>query len=161
MALRTIRDYADPLLKKKSKSIKLFNNKLHILLDDMLETMRSVNGMGLAAPQVGALKRACIIEYEDKLYEMVNPEIVEASGTQSLREACLSVPGKNGIVIRPAYVKIKAQNRNGEEITIDGEELFAVALSHELDHLDGILYTDKATELFDNEPEVEEEGDAK
>jgi peptide deformylase len=157
MARRTIRDHADPLLRKKSKTVKLYGNRLHTLLDDMLETMRSVNGMGLAAPQVGSLKRAFIIEYEDKLYELINPEIVETTGTQSQREACLSVPGKNGIVARPSYVKLKGRDRHGEEITVEGEEMFAVALCHELDHLDGILYTDKAIELYDNEPEEEEE----
>ena len=144
MALRTIRHYTDPLLRKKSKIVKYFDSKLHILLDDMLDTLHSVNGLGLAAPQVGALKRAVIIEMEDVLYELINPEIIEESGTQSRTEACLSVPGKNGLVERPAYIKVKAQNRLGEEISAEGDELLAVALSHELDHLDGVLYIDKA-----------------
>ena len=155
MALRIIRDYTDPLLRKKSKPVKKFDNKLHMLLDDMLETMKSVNGMGLAAPQVGVLKRAVIIEYEDSLIELINPEVVETNGIQSRTEACLSVPGKNGLVERPAYVKIKAQNRNSDEFYTEGEELLAVALSHELDHLDGVLYTDKATEIYDIEVETE------
>ncbi|MDR2648512.1 MAG: peptide deformylase [Clostridiales bacterium] len=156
MALRNIRSYTDSLLRKKSKRVKAFDGRLHILLDDMLQTMRSANGLGLAAPQVGVLKRAVIIEYEDTLFELINPEIVESKGVQSRTEACLSVPGKNGLVERPAYVKIKAQNRNGEEITAEGEELLAVAFSHELDHLDGILYTDKATEVFDIEAKDDE-----
>ena len=151
MALRIVRDYTDPLLRKKSKPVKIFNDKLHILLDDMLETMRSVNGLGLAAPQVGVLKRAVIIEHEETLFELINPVIVETSGTQSRTEACLSVPGKNGLVERPVYVKVIAQNRNGEEISAEGEELLAVALSHELDHLDGVLYIDKAIEMYDND----------
>jgi len=157
MALRIIRNYADPLLRKKSKPVKIFDNKLHILLDDMLETMRSVNGLGLAAPQVGVLKRAVIIEFEETLFELINPTIIEVNGTQSLTEACLSVPGKKGLVERPAYVKIKAQNRNGDEITAEGEELLAVALSHEVDHLDGVLYTDKATEIYDADYETDNE----
>jgi peptide deformylase len=156
LALRNIRSYTDSLLRKKSKRVKAFDGRLHILLDDMLQTMRSANGLGLAAPQVGVLKRAVIIEYEDTLFELINPEIVESKGVQSRTEACLSVPGKNGLVERPAYVKIKAQNRNGEEITAEGEELLAVAFSHELDHLDGILYTDKATEVFDIEAKDDE-----
>jgi len=151
MALRIVRDYSDPLLRKKSKPVKIFNDKLHILLDDMLETMRSVNGLGLAAPQVGVLKRAVIIEHEETLFELINPVIVETSGTQSRTEACLSVPGKNGLVERPGYVKVKAQNRNGDEISAEGEELLAVALTHELDHLDGVLYIDKAIEMYDND----------
>ena len=155
MALRIIRDYTDPLLRKKSKPVKKFDNKLHLLLDDMLETMKSVNGMGLAAPQVGVLKRAAIIEYEDTLLELINPEIIETNGIQSRTEACLSVPGKNGLVERPAFVKIKAQTRNSDEFFAEGEELLAVALSHELDHLDGILYTDKATEIYDADVETE------
>ena len=159
MALRIIRMYTDPLLRKKSKPVKAFDYKLHILLDDMLETMRSVNGLGLAAPQVGVLKQAVIIEMEEKIIELINPEIIETNGVQSRSEACLSVPGKNGLVERPAYVKVKAKNRNGEEIIADGEELSAVAICHELDHLSGILYIDKATEIFDVESETEEEAE--
>ncbi|MDR1559973.1 MAG: peptide deformylase [Clostridiales bacterium] len=156
MALRTIRNYADPLLRKKSKPVKAFDGRLHTLLDDMLETMRSVSGLGLAAPQVGVLKRAVIIEHEETLFELINPEIVETKDTQSRTEACLSVPGKNGLVERPAYVKVKARNRHGEEIIVEGEELLAVAFSHELDHLEGVLYIDKATEIFDVKAEDDE-----
>jgi len=160
LALRNIRVYTDPLLRKKSRPIKAFDDKLHVLLDDMLETMRSVNGLGLAAPQVGVLKQAVIIEIEDKLIELINPEIIEAEGTQSRSEACLSVPGKNGLVDRPAFVKVKARDRNGGEIVAEGEELLAVALCHELDHLNGVLYIDKATELFDAVEEAAEETEA-
>ncbi|MDR1914539.1 MAG: peptide deformylase [Clostridiales bacterium] len=148
MALRTIRLETDPLLRKKSKVIKKIDEKLLVLLDDMRETLRNVNGLGLAAPQIGSLKRVVIIEMEDRLYELINPEIVETKGTQRRKEGCLSVPGRNGIVERPMYVKIKALNRAGEEQIVEGEELMAVALSHELDHLDGVLYTDKAEEMF-------------
>ena len=161
MALRIIRTYTDPLLRKKSKPVKAFDNKLHILLDDMLETLRSVNGLGLAAPQVGVLKQVVIIELEDKLLELINPEIIEVNGVQTRSEACLSVPYKNGLVERPAFVKVKALNRNGGEIIAEGEELLAVALCHELDHLNGVLYIDKATELFDAENEAEEVETAK
>jgi len=156
MALRIIRTYTDPLLRKKSRPVKVFDSKLHVLLDDMLDTLRSVNGLGIAAPQVGVLKQAVIIELDDALIELINPEIIETKGAQSRTEACLSVPGKNGLVERPAYVKVKAQNRNGEEITAEGEDLLAVALSHELDHLEGILYTDKATEIFDSDSDEEQ-----
>ena len=159
MALRTIRTFTDPLLRKKSKRVKAFDDKLHILLDDMLDTLRSVNGLGLAAPQVGVLKQVIIIEIEDQLIELINPEIIETDGIQTRSEACLSVPFKNGLVERPAYVKIKAQDRNGEEITAEGIELLAVAFCHELDHLNGVLYIDRASEIFDavNEPEEEAE----
>ena len=156
MALRIIRTYTDPLLRKKSRPVKVFDSKLHVLLDDMLDTLRSVNGLGIAAPQVGVLKQAVIIELDDALIELINPEIIDTKGVQSRTEACLSVPGKNGLVERPAYVKVKAQNRNGEEITAEGEDLLAVALSHELDHLEGILYTDKATEIFDSDSDEEQ-----
>ena len=156
MALRMIRTFTDPLLRKKSKPVKAFDSKLCILLEDMHETLRSVSGLGLAAPQVGVLRQAVIIEIEDKLIELINPEITESNGVQTRSEACLSVPNKNGLVERPAYVKVKAQNRNGEEFFVEGEELLAVALCHELDHLSGILYIDKATELFDADNETEE-----
>ena len=156
MALRIIRTFTDPLLRKKSKPVKAYDDKLHTLLDDMLDTLHSVSGLGLAAPQVGVLKRAVIIEHEGTLYELINPEIVESAGVQSRSEACLSVPGKNGLVERPALVKVRAQNRNGEEITAEGNELLAVALCHELDHLNGVLYIDKATEIFDAADEDED-----
>lgn len=150
MALRTIRLADDELLRKKSKPVRTITQNIKMLLDDMLETMRASDGLGLAAPQVGVLKRLVVIEVDDEVYELINPEIIEQSGEQTRYEGCLSLPGKSGMVTRPGYVKVKALNRDGEEYTIEGEELKAVALCHELDHLDGILYMDKAVEIKDN-----------
>jgi peptide deformylase len=160
MALRKIRLWDDPLIRKKSKPVKEVTNKIKILLDDMHDTLIHADGLGLAAPQVGVLKRIVIIEYEDRLYELINPEIIESSGTQRRTEGCLSIPGKNGLVERPAYVKVRAQDRDGNEIIVDGEELLAVALCHELDHLDGVLYMDKALEMYDiTRPDEDETGE--
>ena len=161
MALRIIRTYTDPLLRKKSKPVKVFDEKLHILLDDMLDTLHSVNGLGLAAPQVGSLRQVVIIELEDRVLELVNPEILETQGTQTRSEACLSVPGKNGLVERPAHVKVRAFDRNGVEFTAEGEELLAVAMCHEIDHLSGVLYIDKATEIHDATEEEDAEAPVK
>ncbi|MDR0999277.1 MAG: peptide deformylase [Clostridiales bacterium] len=149
MALRTIRQSGDPLLRKISKPVRKFDSKMNDLLDDMIETLKSVNGLGLAAPQVGALKRAIVVNINDVLYEIINPEILESRGSQNSKEGCLSVAGKNGYVRRPEYLKIKARDRNGDEYVIEGEGLLATALSHEIDHLDGILYIDKAIEVWD------------
>ena len=122
----------------------------------MVETMRHANGVGLAAPQVGILKRLVVIECEEgELHVLINPEIVERDGEQTGYEGCLSVPGKTGIVTRPNHVKVKALNENMEPVTVEGEELLARALCHELDHLDGHLYTEMAEELYTNE-ELEE-----
>jgi peptide deformylase len=156
MALRTIRQSGDLLLRKISKPVKKFDSKIHDLLDDMIETLKSVNGIGIAAPQVGVLKRAIIISINDILYEIINPEILESRGVQTSKEGCLSIAGKNGYVKRPEYIKIKAADRNGDEYTIEGEALLATALSHEIDHLDGILYTDKATEVWDTTEETDD-----
>ncbi|MDR3240476.1 MAG: peptide deformylase, partial [Clostridiales bacterium] len=139
MALRRIRLYNDELLRKKSKPVKAIDQKILTLLDDMKETMTAANGMGIAAPQVGVLKRMVIVEMEEKLYELINPVIVEAEGSQARTEGCLSVPGKNGTVERPARVKVQALDRGGNETVLEGEDLFAVVLCHEIDHLDGIL----------------------
>ena len=123
----------------------------------MAETMRVYNGVGLAAPQVGMLKRAVVIDIGDGLLELINPEIIETSGEQTGSEGCLSVPGKAGNVTRPNYVKVRAFDRNGNEYEAEGEELMARALCHELDHLDGILYTDLCDELYDVKPADEED----
>jgi peptide deformylase len=129
---------------------------LRALIEDMVETMRHANGVGLAAPQVGVLKRLVVIECEEgELHVLINPEIVERDGEQTGYEGCLSVPGKTGIVTRPNHVKVKALNENMEPVTVEGEELLARALCHELDHLDGHLYTEMAEELYTNE-ELEE-----
>lgn len=157
MAIRIIRESDDEILRKKCKVVKKFDEKLHVLLDDMAETMQQANGVGLAAPQVGMLKRAVVIDIGEGLVELINPEIIETDGEQTGREGCLSVPGKAGDVTRPNYVKVRAFDRNGEEFEIEGEELMARALCHELDHLDGILYTDLAAELYDVEPAEDED----
>lgn len=158
MALRTLRLENDEILRKKSKPVKEINDKILQLLDDMTETLHSKNGVGLAAPQVGVLKRVVIIEVEDgALYELINPEILETRGSQLKTEGCLSLPGLAGIVERPEYVKAKALDRNGNEIIVEGEELLAIAFCHETDHLDGILYTDKVIEMVDLNAEEDNE----
>jgi peptide deformylase len=125
---------------------------LRALIEDMVETMRHANGVGLAAPQVGVLKRLVVIECEEEeLHVLINPEIIARDGEQTGYEGCLSVPGKTGIVTRPNHVKVKALNENMEPVTVEGEELLARALCHELDHLDGHLYTEMAEELYTNE----------
>lgn len=143
MALRNIRTIGDPVLEKKSRPVKKVNDRLLTLIDDMLETMYEIGGVGLAAPQVGILKRVVVIdvseEGDDPLI-LINPEIIEVDGEQVGDEGCLSVPGKVGTVSRPQHVKVKAYNRDNEEYEIEGSDLLARALCHEIDHLDGILY---------------------
>jgi len=143
MAIRTIRFGNDEILRKKSKEVKEINEKIITLLEDMAETMYNAEGVGLAAPQVGVLKRVVVIDIGDGLIELINPVVVETRGERVFNEACLSFPGKTGKVIRPEYTKVEALNRNGEKIVVEGEELLAVALCHETEHLDGILYIDK------------------
>ncbi len=143
MALRNIRINEDPILRKISKVVKNIDERTQILIDDMLDTMYEANGIGLAAPQVGILKRVVVIDIGDGPIILINPEIVEANGEVKDVEGCLSVPGKQGNVIRPKYVKVKAEDRDGNSIEIQGEDLLARALCHEIDHLNGILYTDK------------------
>jgi len=149
MALRTLRLSGDELLRKKSKPVREITDNIITLLDDMYETLRAENGVGLAAPQVGVLRRVVVVKLDDEheLVELINPEIVEADGVQEGLEACLSVPGKQGTVERPNSVRVRAQNRAGGEFTVEGEGFLARALCHELDHLDGVLYTDKAKEV--------------
>ena len=156
MALRNIREIGDPILNQRAKEVREMTPNLRALIEDMVETMRHANGVGLAAPQVGVLKRLVVIECEEgELLVLINPEIVERDGEQTGYEGCLSVPGKTGIVTRPNHVKVKALNENMEPVTVEGEELLARALCHELDHLDGHLYTEMAEELYTNE-ELEE-----
>jgi len=157
MALRQLRIYGDEILRKKAKPIKDINSSVLTLLDDMLETLHSKNGLGLAAPQVGVLRRVVIIEVEDTLYEMINPVIVTSEGTQRRNEGCLSVPGRSGDIDRPAYVKVEATDRNGNPYFIEGEELLASVLCHELDHLDGILYLDKAISVKNDQDDDDQE----
>lgn len=144
MAIRTIRISTDEVLRKKCKVVKEITPNLLTLLDDMADTMYDANGVGLAAPQVGILKRVVVIDIGEGLVELINPEILETSGSQIDDEGCLSVPGKYAPVDRPYYAKVKAMDRDGNEFIIEGEELMARALCHEIDHLDGILYIDKA-----------------
>ena len=143
MALRQIVKIGEPVLRKKSKVVKEINDRLIDLLDDMADTMYEADGVGLAAPQVGILKRVVVVDIGDGLIELINPEIIEAEGEYLANEGCLSVPGESGDVLRPYRVKVRALNRFGETIEIEGEELLARAFCHEIDHLDGILYVDK------------------
>ena len=143
MALRTIRMQGDPVLEKKCKEVKEVTPKIEELIEDMLDTMYEANGVGLAAPQVGILKRLVVIDIGEGPVIMINPEIIETSGEQTGDEGCLSLPGKAGCVTRPNYVKARAFDENMEEYIIEGEELMARAICHELDHLDGHMYTEK------------------
>lgn len=149
MALRTIVLSDDELLKKRSKMVTAFNEKLWQLLDDMAETLEEANGVGLAAPQVGILRRAVIIDIGEGLIELINPEIVSAKGKQREVEGCLSCPGKWGFVERPEKVKVKAFDRFGKPFKVEGTELLAIAMSHEIDHLNGVLFVDIADEMVD------------
>lgn len=144
MALRKIRTGNDEALRKICKPVNEINRSILTLLDDMADTMYDADGVGLAAPQVGILRRAVVIDIGEGLVELINPEIIETKGSYKDSEGCLSIPGASAEVIRPSYVKVKALNRNGEEITVEGKNLMARALCHEIDHLDGILYVDKA-----------------
>jgi peptide deformylase len=158
MAIRTIREIGDPVLNKVSKQVTQMTPRTQDLIDDMFETMYEANGVGLAAPQVGVLKRIVVIDTtgEDPLL-LINPRILEESGEQSGNEGCLSVPGKTGVVTRPNYVKVAAQDEELNDIIVEGEELLARALCHEIEHLDGHLYVEKVEgELMDVTPEDEE-----
>lgn len=143
MALRNIVLKDDPILRKISRSVLNFDEKLSILLDDMIDTMYDADGCGLAAPQVGILRRICVVDVGDGPIEMVNPVIIEESGVQEETEGCLSLPGEYGVTRRPMKVTVRAQNRKGETFTVSGEGLKARAFCHEIDHLNGILYIDK------------------
>lgn len=143
MALRNIRTMGDECLNKVCKEVKEINDRTRTLIEDMIDTMYEANGVGLAAPQVGILKRIVVIDVGEGPIVMVNPIILETSGEQTGQEGCLSVPNKAGIVTRPNYVKARAFNENMEEYEIEGTELLARAICHELDHLDGHLYVEK------------------
>lgn len=143
MAVREIRQKDDEILSKKCKEVTCFDKKLWILLDDMYETMQKSNGVGLAAPQVGILKRAAVIDVGEGKIELINPVITKTSGTQTGNEGCLSVPGVFGEVERPKKVKVKAQDRNGNFFEIKGEDLLARAICHETEHLDGKLFLER------------------
>lgn len=158
MALRNILTEEDPTLTKKCRVVTDFNSRLHQLLDDMAETLEQADGVGLAAPQVGVLRRAVLVletnvpeGSEPYLIELINPEIIESSGEQHEPEGCLSVPGQYGIVSRPAFVKVKAQNRFGEVFEVTGTGLTARCFAHEIDHLDGIVFTSKCERMLTEE----------
>ena len=145
MALRKILTEGDETLAKKSRPVSEVTDRIRSILDDMVETMHDANGVGLAAPQVGVLRRMFVVQVdEDHLYELINPEIVESDGDQYGEEGCLSVPGYVGNVHRPEHVKIRGIDRNGNPVEYEGDGLLARAFMHEYDHLDGILYTEKA-----------------
>ena len=141
MGLRKILDDKDPALHKVCKPVEKFDKKLHKLLEDMAETLEEANGVGLAAPQVGILRRVVLVDTGEKVLELINPELLEIDGEQEGAEGCLSVPGRYGWVKRPYYAKVRAQDRDGNWFEAEGEELIARCFCHELDHLDGILYT--------------------
>lgn len=156
MAIRNIREIGDEILTKTCREVKEVNDRTKDLIDDMLDTMYEANGVGLAAPQVGVLKRIVVIDIGEGPVVMINPRIIETSGSQTGNEGCLSVPGKAGVVTRPNYVKAVAFDENMEEYEIEGTELMARAICHECDHLDGILYVSKVEgELLSSE-ELEE-----
>lgn len=150
MALRNIVKDGDDILTKVCRPVEKFDRKLGILLDDMLETLHEANGVGLAAPQVGILRRAVVIEV-DEVLELVNPEILEESGEQEDAEGCLSFPGQYGMVKRPMKVKIRAQDRNGEYYEKEGEGLLARAFCHEIDHLNGIVFKTHVSRMLTDE----------
>lgn len=158
MALRTIRMQGDPVLTKKCREIKEMTPKIQELIEDMFDTMYEANGVGLAGPQVGVLKRVVVIDIGEGPVVMINPVILETSGEQTGDEGCLSLPGKAGIVTRPNYVKARAFNKDMEEFEIEGTELMARAICHELDHLDGHMYMEKVEgAIHDVHYEEEEE----
>lgn len=160
MAIRKIVELdKDDVLRKRCRRVEKFDKRLGILLDDMADTMYEADGVGLAAPQVGVLKRCVVIDVGDGLLELVNPEIIEMSDFQVGVEGCLSVPGKRGTVERPQHVILQAQTRKGKFIEVEAEGLLAVCMCHELDHLDGIVYVDKMIEEVDEDWEEEEEGE--
>lgn len=150
MALRKIREIGDPCLNKKCREVENFDSKLHTLLDDMTDTMIESNGVGLAAPQVGILRRVVVIDLgeEEGILELINPVITSTEGEYTDMEGCLSVPGKAGEVTRPMKATVRAFDRDGNEFEFTGEELYARCICHECDHLDGILYVEKATKFF-------------
>ncbi len=143
MAKRNIIKYGDPFLRKISKPVENYDGKLHQLLEDMEETLHAVGGLGLAAPQVGVLKRVCIVEYDDKLYELVNPVLIRSRGKCVDNEGCLSVPGFRGLVERPEEIDVEYFDRFGNLCKQHAEGYFARVFLHEMDHLDGILFPDK------------------
>ena len=157
MGLRKILTVKEPSLHKMCRPVEQFDGKLHKLLDDMKETLLDAGGVGLAAPQVGILRRVVVVDTGEEILELVNPELLETSGEQVGAEGCLSVPGKYGLVKRPMVARVRAQDRNGDFFEAEGEELIARCFCHEIDHLDGIVYTE-AMERYLTEEELNGEG---
>lgn len=160
MGLRRILTDKDPALHKVCRPVEKFDRRLHKLLDDMAETLEDAEGVGLAAPQVGILRRVVVVNTGEKILELVNPSLLETSGEQIGAEGCLSVPGKYGLVKRPNYAKVRAQDREGNWFEAEGEALIARCFCHELDHLDGIVYTEVMERFLSDEElsgEAEEE----
>ncbi|MEG1942675.1 MAG: peptide deformylase [Angelakisella sp.] len=151
MAKRNMRYDGDELLRKTSKKVEVFDKKLRTLLDDMAETMAEFNGAGLAAVQVGLLKRLFIVDVGEGVTEFINPEILETSGEQDGPEGCLSFPGEYGMVKRPNHVKVRAQDRFGKWFEAEGDELYARAVCHENDHLDGVVFKDHVSRMLTDE----------
>ena len=149
MALRLLVPGDDPILRQKSRDVVQFDERLHQLLDDMYDTMSSSDGVGLAAVQLGMLRRVVVIDIDDERIELINPVIIRASSELAdMAEGCLSFPGEQGMVLRPSYVTVRAQDRYGSTFTIDGDDVLARAFCHEIDHLDGIIYQDKASRML-------------
>ena len=157
MAIRTISVMGDEILEKKCREIKEVTPRIQELIDDMFDTMYDANGVGLAAPQVGILKRVVVIDTDGTGYVLINPEIIETDGSQTGQEGCLSLPGKYGIVTRPNYVKVRAYDENMEPFELEGEGLLARAICHECEHLEGVMYVEHVEgELMDVETDIEE-----
>jgi peptide deformylase len=150
MAIRNVVQVGDDVLRQRCAEVEVFDEKLHQLLDDMKDTVKKEQGAGLAAPQVGVLKRAVVVDVEEGYFEFINPVILSQKGEQNGWEGCLSVKGRSGIVSRPMKVKISFQDRNGQKFLLQAKGFFARAICHELDHLDGILYIDKASHIEKN-----------
>lgn len=163
MAIRNIVKEGDEVLRKVSKPVTRFDQKLWTLLDDMAETMQEANGVGLAAPQVGILRRVVVIDVGDGVIELINPQVISTAGENVGPEGCLSIPGEWGMVARPEKAAVKAQDRTGKEIVVEGEGLLARALCHETDHLDGRLFRDIAQRMMSAEEmeQLEAEGTEK
>ncbi len=153
MAIRNIVKHGDEVLTKKCRTVEKFDERLEMLIDDLFDTLYDSGGAGLAAPQVGVMRRVAVIDIDDEPYELVNPEIIATEGEQTGAEGCLSYPGKFGIVTRPMKVRVKAQDRYGEWHEYEGEELLARAFCHEIDHLDGNMFMDLVTEWIEVEDE--------
>ena len=153
MAIRNIVKHGDEVLTKKCRTVEKFDERLETLIEDLFDTLYDSGGAGLAAPQVGVMRRVAVIDIDDNPYELVNPEIIATEGEQTGAEGCLSYPGKFGIVTRPMKVRVKAQDRHGEWHEYEGEELLARAFCHETDHLDGNMFMDLVTEWIEVEDE--------